>query len=404
MSILFLMLLMLNSVLIFFLITPFITVLLSIFSKEKELPEIRIKKETDFACIITAYKNIRIAIPLIESFLKQRYDNFKIYLVIDQCEMTDVIVPPSDKIVVLQPETGLNSKVKSIMFAMDHLQRNHEAILILDPDNLGHPNLLTELNRYFHAGYRAVQGRRIAKNLDSVYECLDATSEMYFNYTLKYAPFLLKSSANISGSGMAIETTLFKEYLKSNMIVDKLDRVIVAEDKILQNFLVGKNIIIAFAKQALLYDEKVGSANQVVRQRTRWINSYFENIRHACSLIYRGMIELNLNKFLFGLLTVLPPLFIIMITSSALLVMDIALYPGMALALIMAMIVFKFNFLLVLYLARAPKKIWKNLYGIPVFMLLQIIATLKMKKANKDFLATEHKKYVNIENLADKRS
>src|SRR5690606_4912037 len=126
-------------------------------------------------------------------------------------------------------------KVKSFIFGIKNFHRQHEAVLILDPDNLGHPDFLSEINNFFDFGYTAVQGRRTAKNLDSVYACMDATGEIYFNYTQKYVPYLLKSSANIAGSGMAIEYNLFLDYLNNPLIVNNLDKVIVAEDKILQN-------------------------------------------------------------------------------------------------------------------------------------------------------------------------
>ncbi|UII26854.1 hypothetical protein LVD15_00005 [Fulvivirga maritima] len=49
----------------------------------------------------------------------------------------------------------------------------------------------------------AVQGRRVAKNLDTFVASLDETGEKYHNDEDKYAPYKLGSSSNLSGSGMA---------------------------------------------------------------------------------------------------------------------------------------------------------------------------------------------------------
>lgn len=403
MEVLFYISLLLNSIVIFFLIFPFITVLFSLLMTEKKYPVPA--SETDFACIITAYQNVRIAIPLIDSFLKQNYKNYHIYLVADDCDAQEARELFAGKPVeVLQPLKKLGSKVKSFNYAMEHLKRDHSAILILDPDNLGHPDFLKELNKYFAAGYKAVQGKRVAKNLDSVYACIDATGELYFNYTQKFVPYKLKSSANIAGSGMAIESNLFKAYLNSDRIAGNLDKVIVAEDKILQNFLVSQDITIAFAKEALLYDEKVAKAEQVVRQRSRWLNSYFENIKYALSLVLKGIKHASMNQFLFGVLTVFPPMFLIVASSAFLFTTDLILFPILSLILVLAVFIFMCNFILVLYLGKAPQEIWRNLYGIPAFIFFQIVALFKMKKANQDFLATKHTNYITIEKIIKDQS
>ena len=398
MEILFYIFLFLNCIIIFFLIFPFITVLISLFIKEKQVSIS--SSQIDFACVITAYQNVKITIPLIDSFLKQNYNNYKIYLVADDCDVSEIIPFLKDKpVVLLRPEKKLGSKVKSFMYALENFERNHSAILILDPDNLGHPEFLNELNSFFNAGYKAVQGKRIAKNLDSVYACIDATGELYFNYTLKFVPYLLGSSANIAGSGMAIEANLFKSYILSDRISGNLEKVIVAEDKILQNYLVSNNVKIGFAKNALIYDEKVAKAEQVVRQRSRWLNSYFENIKYALYLILKGFKNFSVNQFLFGLLTVFPPMFLIVASSAILFLSDLIFFPVLSLALIAAGFIFIANFIFVLYLGKAPQEIWKNLYGIPAFVFYQILALFKMKKANQDFLATKHTNYVTIDKV-----
>ncbi len=397
MTFLFYLLLSVSLLLIFFLIFPFITVLLSLLAKERL--KVKNNEELDYGCIITGYQNVEIALPLIDSFLKQDYKKYHIYLVADNCDLSNITFPLSEKLTILSPPAKLGSKVKSFIYGISNFKRKHDAVLILDPDNLGHPSFLKEINHYFQAGFLAVQGKRTAKNLDSVYACIDATGELYFNYTQKEVPYLLGSSANIAGSGMAVEYNLFNDYLNNPRIKDNLDKVIVAEDKILQNHLVGKGYRIAFAKKAVLYDEKVEKAEQVVRQRSRWLNSYFENVRFAGLLILQGLSKLDVNRFLFGLLTIFPPMFLFVLASVLFLFIDIVLFPKIGLLLLGAGIIFSLNFLLVLKVGRAPSEIWKNLIGIPAFVFYQIIALTKMKKANKDFLATKHTKVVTIDHL-----
>ena len=390
-----------NFVLIFFLLFPFVTIIFSILFRNKKSVG-KIIKENDFACIITAYKNVAITQPLIDSLQKQDYKNYQIYLVADDCDLSEVDLSGTNTI-ILRPEKKLGSKVKSIIHAMNNFTRNHDALIIFDPDNVSHPNFLHEINRYFNLGYKAIQGKRIAKNLDNVYACLDATGEMYYNYTGKLVPYKIGSSANIAGSGMAIEVQAYKDYLNSKFIASNLDKVIVAEDKVLQNVLISKGIRIAFAPDALVFDEKVSSGQQVQRQRTRWINSYFQNIVESSKLIFLGVKNFNINQLLFGLFTIYPPLFILVFSTIFLLVFDMFFSPDMMMFLMASMAIFVLNFMLVLYLSKAPKEIWKSLWGIPVFIYFQVSALLRMKKANKDFMHTQHTKFVTIDHLMKKK-
>lgn len=400
----FTLLLVLHLALLYFLLFPFVTVLLAQLRKE-EVPPIP-KQEADIACVITAYRSIDIALPLVASLLKQQYENFHIYLVADGCEVAG-IEWDDERVHLLKPEQDLNSKVKSIKHAIKHFARKHEYILIFDPDNLAPTSFLTEMNRYIQAGYKAVQGVRTAKNLDSLYACLDATGELYYNYSVRYVPWRLGGSSTISGSGMAIETKLFEAYLNIDSMDTESQEVILAEDKILQIDLIRRKTRIAYAKQALLYDEKVSEGEQVERQRTRWIKSYFQHLPAALGLVWRGLRGFNFNQLLFGLFISLLPMFLMVGASGLLGVIDLATwlisgeirYFWLALGLMGGGILFVLNFFFVLKVGQAPPEIWRSLWGIPLFISKQIKALFSLKKSKKDFLHTTHKKAIDIDEI-----
>ncbi len=397
-------LLIVHLALLYFLLFPFATVLLAQLRKEEVPPPA--EKEADIACVITAYKSIDIALPLVTSLLRQQYKNFHIYLVADGCEV-EGISWEDERVHLLRPEQDLNSKVKSIKHAIRHFARKHEYILIFDPDNLAPPTFLTEMNRYIQAGYKAVQGVRTAKNLDTLYACLDATGELYYNYSVRYVPWRIGGSSTISGSGMAIETALFESYLKIDSMDTESQEVILAEDKILQIDLIRRRTRIAYAKQALLYDEKVTEGQQVERQRTRWIKSYFQHLPAALGLVWRGLSRFNFNQFLFGLFISLLPMFLMVAASGLFGLTDLIAwlitgelrYLWLMFALMGGGILFVLNFFLVLKIGQAPPEIWRSLWGIPAFISRQIKALLNLKKSKNDFLHTTHKNAVDIEEI-----
>lgn len=385
----------------FYLVFPFATVLATIFVKRRKIQPG--SKKIDFACIITAYQNINIALPLVDSLLKQTHSNHLIYLVADGCNTAGInLSHPS--IVLLKPEHKLSSKVKSIIYAIENFRRNHEAIVIFDPDNLAKTDFLSILNDHLNAGFKAVQGQRTAKNLDTIYACADATGEIYKNYVERYAPYLLGSSPTIAGSGMAVTTELFKEYLNCDKISGSLKagKVIAAEDKILQNFLVARGNQIAFAKDALLYDEKISTGSQVQRQRSRWLYSYFENFSTAITFIPKGLAGLNRNQFLFGLITSSPPLFILLLSSAVMAPFSFFVSKPLFVIMLVSILIFIGNIFGVLVLAKAPSRIWKSIWGMPLFVFRQFLAMLKMHQSRKDFMHTSNKKILTLEQVEGK--
>ena len=389
--------------LIFFLVLPFVTVLGSMLAGESIKDEKELGntfKKFDYGCIITAYKNAEIAKPLIHSLLQQPYKNFHIYLVADECDISDFNLEDK-QLTVFNPDPPLRLKAKSIIHAMDNYVRPHEYTIVFDADNLAHPKFLNEINKYANNGKRSIQGQRTAKNLDTVYACADATGEFYKNYIDRYAPYMIGSSAVISGSGMAVETALYRAYLDSPEIQQGKDKwkKMLQEDKILQNFLLRRNEKITYAWDAIVYDEKVVSGDQVETQRSRWLFSYFQNFPNALGHILGGLLSFSFNRFFFGLVTMSPPMFITLFAAIALAVLGYFISPFTALCLAGAILIFGLNVLLTLYLSKAPAQIWKTLWSMPLFIAKQATALFKMGNPNKNFKHSEHTRSVSIDEV-----
>ena len=397
----------LAAVLIFFLVLPFFTVLISLMGKEKikrSGPNTKDYRRYDFGCIITAYKDAQIAIPLIDSLLEQPYPDFHIYLVADECDLSGFDFR-HDQLSVLHPDPALRLKAKSIIYAMDRFVRPHDFSVVFDADNLAHPQFLTEINTYANNGFRTIQGRRIAKNLDTVYACADATGEYYKNYVERYASYGVGSSAVISGSGMAVDTVLYRDYLNSPEIEQGKHqwKKMLQEDKILQNYLVGNNKRIAYAWNAVVYDEKVVNARQVETQRSRWLYSYFQNLPNAANHIARGIAAGNASRFLFGLNTISPPLFILVFMAAVFALAGWWLSPAMTTSLCVALLIFGLNVLWTLYLSKVPAAVWTTLWGLPLFVVRQVTALFKMGNPNKNFKHSQHSRHYSIDEVMGSR-
>lgn len=389
------------AVLGFFLCVPAIgTVLSRLFPEPKPAAQ---GKNTDIACIITVYRNLPIAKPLVASLLAQTHRNFHIYLVADRLEGTPDWDIAHTQLNLILPEQPLNSKVRSIHLAIDSFQREHDAILIYDPDNLAEWHALEVLDRYFAAGYAAVQGKRTAKNLDTVYANLDALGEYYYDFSARQAPFGAGSSSTLAGSGMAVRTDLYRDYMRIPAMDASNGRVILAEDKILQQYLVARGFRIAYANDAICFDEKVATADAVERQRTRWMKTYFEHMFDGLQLLGQGLVRLSWNRIYYALITLIPPMSLLTAGSFTLGLLGLLLDLRITLLCWGGLAVFAANFGLALLFNRAPASVWQAVLNIPLFLSRQVLAMLRMQAAKNDFLATTHQHATTIDEVWEQR-
>lgn len=349
-----------------------------------------------FAVIITAYKNVEISEPLIESLLKQSYKNFEIFLIADCCDVEkSKSIENRFKINVLIPESPLNSKVKSIKSIVNKLDNSFDSILIFDPDNLAHPLFIENINDSMKQGFEAVQGLRTAKNLDTQIACLDALGEFYYSVNTRLIPFAIGSSATIAGSGMAISLQLYKNYLLLDELNEENGRVVIAEDKILQTYIVKLGKTIAFEPNAIVFDEKIETSTQLQRQRTRWINTWFKHASDGIQLLFSK----SWNSIWFAFLTLYPPMFIQWVTAGLLIIVDLFIVPELSLLILTAMYIYSMHFIHSLFIAKAPKSVFLSLVALPLFISKQIISLFQIKKSNNDFMVTEHTKTIRFEEL-----
>ena len=351
-------------------------------------PKLKLKKSIpneigDYAIIITAYEQTNTLVPVVASLLLLKYKKYKIYIVADNCDTSDLIFE-DDRVILLKPEETLSSNTRSHFYAINRFTRSHNRITIIDSDNLVEPEYLDELNYYFDNGFSAVQGLRCAKNLETVIACLDAARDIYYHFYSGKILFEAGSSATLDGSGMAFKASLYIDCL------GKLDIIGAGFDKILQKEIVQKGYRIAFAENAIVYDEKTSASDQLVKQRARWINSWFRYFKFGFTLVFHGIIKLNWNQFLFGLVLLRPPLFIFVLSSVLCMGINIFINPLYSLIWFLAILIFILGFFLSLILSKTNKKIYASLFGIPKFMFIQVLSLFKMFNANKISVATTH--------------
>lgn len=336
----------------------------------------------DYAVIVTAYEETYHLPKVVQSILNQKYQNFLVYVVADKCDISNLNFN-SDKVILLRPENVIASNTGSHQYALDHLQRAHDCLTIIDSDNIVDSDYLAELNIFFEAGYIAIQGTRAAKNLNTTYACLDAARDIYYHFYDGKILFNVGSSATLAGSGMAFKLSLYQDFLKQNKVSGA------GFDKVLQAWIVGQDQRIAFNEHAIVYDEKTTQSDQLVKQRSRWINTWFKYFSFGFNMVYKGIKNLSLNQFIFGFVLLRPPLFIFLILSVFATAINFIFGLNYWIWLL-GFACFISSFFISLFNSETDKRIYSSLINIPKFIFYQIISLMKAKKANKISVATRH--------------
>ena len=337
----------------------------------------------DYAIIVTAYQQTQQLPTVVDSILKLNYSNYIVYIVADNCDDADLIFD-HEQVVILRPPEVLASNVKSHFYAIRHFKRRHERLTIIDSDNLVDCEYLNELNIVFDKGFQAVQGVRKAKNLNTPYACLDEAGDIYYRMIDRKLLFEAGSSAALSGSGMAFNTALYRQCLEEAEISGA------GFDKVLQHELLTRNHVIAFAESAIVFDEKTSMTGQLVKQRSRWINTWFKYTYLGWKLFIVSLTKPSLNRFWFSLMLLRPPLFMLVGIASICFIINLFLNAWMAVAWMGGLAIFAIIVTYSLYYFEADQKIYRSLISAPKFVGYQLLALLKAKKANKLSVATEH--------------
>ena len=355
-------------------------------------------RQHHYACLIPVYNNLPLAQNCIRSLLEQTYSNFRVYVVVDG----DHGVPernPSQKVTYLYPDKKLGSKHRSLHYALQFLSEKPDYVVIFDADNLAEPNYLDTINQHASEASTSIQGRRIAKNLDTVYACLDAANEYFYNTFFREVPDRLRSSALTSGSGVAVAYEVFVRLFDFHPVKKQLESVIHGEDKYLQAFIVKNGGKIKYTTACTVYDEKVTCGKELSSQRARWFISYFKCLPYSLGLVFDGIQYLSWRRLVFGLHASYPPIFLLLGCSvlAGFVMLHILplggwlIFGGVAGLLI--------SFPLFLIVGNAPQKVTLSLLAAPRFIFYQVVAFFKINKAYNKTLVTQNNRNISLEEV-----
>lgn len=252
----------------------FVIIATGIFKKKKE--KILYNKKNNFAIIIAARNEEMVIGNLVNSLNKQNYpkENYEIYVVINNCtDNTEKNAKDAGANIILCTDK-VKSKGEVLRFAFAKLkqEKNIDAYVIFDADNIVHKDFLTKMNDSLNMGYSVVQGFRDTKNLsDSWLSCSYAIMYYIQNLFLNKARYNLGKSAFINGTGFVIKKEIVdKNGYDPKTLTEDIEFVAICA-------IIGEKI--AFNDEAITYDEQVNKFIPSLKQRKRWSVGNVECLR-----------------------------------------------------------------------------------------------------------------------------
>ncbi|NJN26090.1 MAG: glycosyltransferase family 2 protein [Cyclobacteriaceae bacterium] len=341
--------------------------------------------------LLPSYKEDNVIVHSANSALKFHYpsDAYQVAVIADGLQPETIGQLKNLKgLDVIEVAFEKSTKVKSLQSAMRFYQgAAFDFVVILDADNVGDLGFLSKINDAFAAGYKSVQGRRVAKNANTSIAVLDGLSEAINNHIFRRGYNALGASASLIGSGMAFEFNLFRKVISTMNSVGGFDRELHA-------LLLARGIKTKYLPEALMYDEKVDNSKSLGNQRKRWISSQFFYLKKYFWPGLKGLFSGNFNYFDATVLSnlILPRVLLLgLLVISTLLAYVFDTYLMLSphywllllVCLLVALVISVPANLLTFKTARA-------LLLVPVSFIILMRSLILSWNSNKDFIHTPH--------------
>ncbi|GAB3804023.1 glycosyltransferase family 2 protein [Spirosoma humi] len=337
--------------------------------------------------LIPAYKEDAVIVESVTENLKQRYpaDRYELIVIADSFQIQTLARLATLPIKVLQVSFEVSTVAKAIRSALSRLPlEQYDILVVSDADNHMAPDFLSRINQAFAQGWKAVQGHRVAKNINTSVAILDAISEEINNHIFRKASRVLGLSSATIGSGMAFEPGLMKAAMATQHTMG-------GYDKELETNIVLSGHKIAYLEEAFIYDEKVANRAVFENQRTRWIAAQWQFLT---SYFWQGIAEILRGRIASGF-KVLQAVFLPKILLLGVLFVCILgglLSGDSSLWAIPLLLLITLCGSLII---SVPTHLWKRitfreLLLVPLLLLSFVRAVLNMRKAFKRFMHTPH--------------
>ena len=394
----------LQGLVIFYSIYALIFVFGKLRRESECLPE-GYQPKTRFCFVIPCHNEDSVLGYLLDNLAQLRYPKalYSIRVIIDNCTDTTIEVAATRGVPFLVREDVTRiGKGYALRWALENdesILKNHDAVIILDADNLVALDFGRWLDDEFQRGAQAVQGYVGTKNpYDSWLTQMNALSFMAFNYLEQAGRQCWGLSCKLAGTGMAFSTGLLWRV--------RMDATSLAEDKEFEIKLVLRGVRIRFEPQARVYDEKPLGFVQNSDQRRRWVQGKLVLLsRYLFPLLWQGIRAKNLNAIDEAIFISAPPRVLLSTCAVAFLLISIWFDGNLILpwfvwsAILAAQLLY---YLAALIYEKPRGRMYATLAFVPFFALMwlrSVIQSFLPKKRWQNWSHTPHTRPMTVEEI-----
>ena len=246
----------------------------------------------DYAVLICARNESAVIADLIGSLRSQTYDQslLHIFVLADNCTDDTSDIARSAGATVYERFNNVQvGKGYALQTLLGHLEQDYPAgfdgYIVFDADNILDPGYIAAMNRTFSQGYDIVTSYRNSKNYGDNW--ISAGYALWFLRESRYlnpARSLLGTSCAVSGTGFLFSRAVLEETgpWPFHLLTEDIQFSV---HEILQ----GRKV--AFAPDAVLYDEQPTTFRQSWRQRMRWSKGYLQVFGKYGGKLIRGILR-----------------------------------------------------------------------------------------------------------------
>ena len=266
-----------------------------------------------FAVIVAAHNEQAVIGQLIDNLQKLEYPKelYDIFVVADNCSDNTAAIARAGGAIVYERTSSVG---KGKGFALEWMfnqlfamERQYDAIVVFDADNLVHPRFLLEMNNRLLKGDKLIQGYLDAKNpYDTWVSGTFAIAFWVIDHIWHLAKTNIGLSSVLGGTGMCIATDVLKRH--------GWGATCLTEDMEFTMKSLVEGIKTTWAHDAIVYDEKPLTFRQSWNQRKRWAQGQFDVAQRFIPKMIQAGIARRDIRILDGCLHLLQPHFLLLST------------------------------------------------------------------------------------------
>lgn len=371
------------------------------------------RPKTRFAVIIPARNEGDVIGDLLHSLNNMDYPArlYDIYTLINNCTDDTRQKAISLGAEVIDCEGDITCKGDVLRFAFDRLKdRNIDAYVIFDADNVVHPGFLAAMNNVYQSGHEVAQGRKDSKNMGDNW--ISASYSLFYNlqnYFYNKARTHAGAAATINGTGFMVAKELVDTGFEPRSVTEDIELALMC-------LLKGHKVV--YTDEAVTYDEQPTDFKTAWYQRKRWSRGILQCLVYYSAPLFKRFITKreysSLDKILFmvspcmQLFALIPTLLTIILVVSGV-ERDLVLNSMMLSTILGAVGGYILTVSMCIFTIRQyGQNIKESLSGIFMFMLFMLswvpINMCCAVRSKQGWVPVKHCRNVNIDALFDRVS